>query len=73
MIYDYWMEHGLGNLLRPEVQLYDLIFDPNDVHNLAGDTEYARPLNNYCKALEQWMMETNDPAHINRLPLPPLG
>jgi hypothetical protein len=45
----------------PAEQLYDLLHDPNEAHNLAGDVAYADELDEMRGRLEGWMIETEDP------------
>jgi N-sulfoglucosamine sulfohydrolase len=42
---------------RPEVELYDLNSDPNQLHNLAADSAKVQSLQ---KLLSDWMISTND-------------
>ena len=44
----------------PQVELYDLENDPNEIHNLAGKEEFASIENELKSQLENWMKETND-------------
>ena len=46
---------------RPPEQLFDLVEDPNEVINLAGDPKYAEVLENLRTRLEDWQRRTNDP------------
>jgi N-sulfoglucosamine sulfohydrolase len=62
-----WAEHEIA----PE-QLYDLVFDPNEGHNLVGDPAYADALADLRDRLEAWQRETGDPllaGHVD----PPSG
>jgi N-sulfoglucosamine sulfohydrolase len=45
----------------PEYELYDLINDPIEFYNLAGDPKYQDPLNELKAALLSWRQETKDP------------
>ncbi|MBX6312153.1 MAG: sulfatase [Isosphaeraceae bacterium] len=49
---------------RPAEELYDLESDPHEVHNLAGSAEHAAVLAKLRKALDDWMVETNDQGAI---------
>ena len=51
-------------------QLYDLIFDPLETHNLAGDEEHAEVLAEMRERLERWMAATDDPLLRGPIPLP---
>lgn len=67
-----WLEHGWAERLLAEEQLYDLIFDPNETHNLVDDEHYKMALNDMQARLKSWMKETNDPLLQGKLE-PPLG
>ena len=45
----------------PREQLYDLVLDPNEGRNLAGDPAHAGVLAELRDRLETWMEETDDP------------
>lgn len=49
---------------RPPEELYDLVADPWEVHNLAVDTKHAETLEELRARLDRWMEETNDQGHI---------
>jgi hypothetical protein len=53
-----------------EEQLYDLLFNPQETHNLAGDPAAAGTLAEMRGRLERWMRETDDPLLRGSLPLP---
>ena len=46
---------------RPAEELYDLTSDPAEVHNLAGDSEFAATLKELRTAMENWQRATGDP------------
>lgn len=58
---DVLLDHGLAERRLPEEQLYDLIFDPQEAANRAGDPAYEPMLRELRDALEAWMRETADP------------
>ncbi len=45
----------------PAEALYDLIFDPNEATNLAGDPAYEAVRERLAAKLHDWMVETDDP------------
>ena len=45
----------------PSEQLYDLVLDPNEAHNLAEDPAHAGTLEGLRERLKAWMVETKDP------------
>ncbi len=56
----------------PFEQLYDLVFDPNEADNIAGDPAYAGVLGDLSESLERWMHVTGDPL-LHGDPQPPSG
>lgn len=65
----YWVDHGYAEQPVPREQLYDLIFDPHESHNLAGDIHAADVLAEMRGRLDGWMVRTNDP--LLHGPVPP--
>ncbi len=57
----YLHERGWDGRATPEEELYDLVFDPVEGHNLAGDSAAAEVLKDMRSRLDAWMKETNDP------------
>jgi N-sulfoglucosamine sulfohydrolase len=67
-----WIEHGWPAwLLEPE-QLYDLVVDPNEAHNVIHEPENAEIAKELSSRLEQWMRDTGDPL-LNGPVAPPPG
>ncbi|MEM6333773.1 MAG: sulfatase [Planctomycetota bacterium] len=52
---------GWGQRLQAEESLYDLVFDPQEACNLAGDAAYDEVLADLRGKLDAWRRETNDP------------
>ena len=71
---DVWLAHGWAARPVPAEQLYDLIFDPNEAHNVAADPAYQDVLADMRARLDAWMARTDDPllAHAGVVP-PPRG
>ncbi len=46
--------------VRPEEELYDLRYDPNEFHNLVYRTEYRHELERLSGLLDAWIAETDD-------------
>ncbi|MFD0893996.1 sulfatase [Luteolibacter ambystomatis] len=46
---------------RPEEELYDLVTDPAQVVNVAGQERYAAAQQDLRNRLDRWMRETSDP------------
>jgi arylsulfatase A-like enzyme len=67
---DLWMTKGFAGRLRERVQLYDLVFDPQERRNVAGDPAYAEALREMENRLERWMRETRDPLLDGKLAIP---
>jgi N-sulfoglucosamine sulfohydrolase len=57
-------------IVEPE-QLYDLVLDPNEARNLAGDPAHATIRDELSARLEAWMKETEDPLLDGPIPVPP--
>ena len=56
---DYLLAHGLAERDAPSEQLYDLVFDPNEAHDIAGsEPEIAAELR---ARLQAWLEQTGDP------------
>jgi arylsulfatase A-like enzyme len=68
-----WLAHGWGEQSLAAEQLYDLIFDPNEANNRAGDPAMQGVLNDLRQRLNDWMQRTNDPLLHGPVPLPPGG
>jgi arylsulfatase A-like enzyme len=45
---------------RPEEELYDLQADPDELRNLAQDPRHQPALREHRRALEEWMLRTDD-------------
>jgi arylsulfatase A-like enzyme len=58
---DLLVEAGWGDQEVPEEQLYDLVLDPQEGRNCAGDPGKAEVLAELRERLEAWMRETEDP------------
>ena len=48
-------------LLRPIFELYDLVNDPHELHNLADQPEYASMLDDFKKRTRDYQVRTQDP------------
>lgn len=55
------LDHNWRGRAPATEQLYDLIFDPNEAHNLAYEPALAPILVDMQDRLHTWMVETNDP------------
>jgi len=63
--------HGWGERPVDAESLFDLMFDPNEACNRAGDPAYADVLADLRVRLDRWMHETDDPALSGRIePIP---
>jgi len=67
---DFWIEHGWRERVVAEEQLYDLIFDPNETHNVAGDPAMKSVLDDMRIRLERHMKATNDPLSSGYIAAP---
>ncbi|HEY5976515.1 MAG TPA: sulfatase [Solirubrobacterales bacterium] len=62
---------GWGEQIVPEEQLYDLVLDPQEGNNRAGDPAGAEALEEMRGRLDAWMRETDDPLLSGPVPPPP--
>jgi len=62
----------LGYRERPKGRelLYDLYFDPVEMHNLADDPAYADVLTELRGRVDAWMEQTDDPFRTDSIPEP---
>lgn len=65
-----WLNHGWNEKHLPEESLFDLVFDPNETNNLAGNSVSQTILKDMSDCLRRWMKETNDPLLDGDLPAP---
>jgi N-sulfoglucosamine sulfohydrolase len=67
-----WLRLGYAEREIAPLQLYDLVFDPNEACNLADRPEHAEVARDLGERLERWMRETGDPL-LDGPVLPPPG
>ncbi|MDO9356741.1 MAG: sulfatase [Solirubrobacteraceae bacterium] len=58
---DLLLEHDWTSRVVPQETLHDLIFDPNEATNLAGDPAFEEIRAGLAAKLHDWMVETEDP------------
>ncbi len=58
---DYLLDHGLRQHPLDSEMLFDLVYDPNETNNLAGDPDQLAILNDLRERLRKWMETTQDP------------
>ncbi|MBA3866045.1 MAG: sulfatase [Solirubrobacterales bacterium] len=68
---DLWVEAGWGERIVAREQLYDLVLDPAEGNNLAGDPAGAACLEEMRGRLDAWMRETDDPLLQGPVEPPP--
>jgi arylsulfatase A-like enzyme len=64
------LQYGLAETPRPREELYDLVLDPNEAHNLVGSADHGDVLADLRTRLEQWMRTTDDPLLAGAVPAP---
>ena len=69
---DVLMRYGWADRRLAPEQLYDLVFDPGEADNLAGEPDLADVRRELAGRLEAWMWETDDPLLRGDVP-PPRG
>jgi arylsulfatase A-like enzyme len=65
------VEAGWGDQLIEREQLYDLVLDPSEGRNVAGDPARADVLSELSDRLTEWMRETDDSLLDGDVPAPP--
>jgi N-sulfoglucosamine sulfohydrolase len=65
-----WLQHGWEDSAVEEEMLYDLILDPMEQNNLAGDIKFRPALLDMRNRLNKWMKETGDPLLTGPVPAP---
>jgi len=65
------LDRGWRQQPRQQEMLYDLVFDPQETHNLADDPQLASVLEEMRGRLDTWMRETGDPLLAGRGPVRP--
>jgi len=68
---DLWLRHGWAEHELAREQLYDLVFDPQEQHNLIARPDHASVAADLRNRLETWMRETDDPLLDGPVPAPP--
>lgn len=66
------LAEGWAERAQPQEQLFDLMFDPNEARNLAGDeaSGVSEILEQMRNRLGSWMEQTDDPLLHEDIPLP---
>lgn len=67
---DVWLKHGWRDRAPAAEQLYDLVFDPNETDNLAGEASMAKVMDEMRGRLDRWMHATDDPLLQGPVPAP---
>jgi N-sulfoglucosamine sulfohydrolase len=64
------LDHGWGDGPVDVEQLFDLVFDPHEMHNLANNAAYSATLSDMRGRLQRWMERTHDPLLAGPVPAP---
>ena len=64
------IEGGLLEKERERVRLYDLKKDPSELLNVAGESDYAKVVEEMSGRLRAWMERTSDPLLKGKVDLP---
>lgn len=67
---DLLLEARWGERPLPREKLHDLLFDPQEAHDLSRDDAYAAVLRDLRERLESWMDDTDDPLLDGDVPAP---
>ena len=68
---DYLNERGLKGQVKYEEALYDLVYDPGERRNLAGETEYKTVLREMAEKLQIHEEKTDDPIRHGQIEVRP--
>ena len=66
-----WLAAGWKQQVRAGEELYDLMFDPQEARNLAGEAGHEVTARKLREQLQNWMVKTDDPILRGPIPLPP--
>lgn len=58
---EYYQDHGLEAVKKPEEALYDLLYDPSETNNVINESAYQSIANELREKLLKHQEETNDP------------
>lgn len=64
------LAYGMRERPADQIQLYDLIWDPHEMHNLATDSGHQKVLSDLSDRLDAWMNRTDDPLLKGEVPAP---
>ena len=64
------IDAGWGGHPRPPLEFYDLIMDPGEMRNLAGESAFAQLEEELDRRLNDWMVQTDDPLLDGPVPVP---
>ncbi len=66
---DVLLAGGWRDWSLPDEELFDLLHDPHEAANVAGDRRHTEALAHLRGALDRWMVETDDPLLRGDIPL----
>jgi N-sulfoglucosamine sulfohydrolase len=65
-----WLDYGWRDRAVDPEQLYDLVFDPAERHNVVADPDLRPVVEEMRGRLDRWMRRTNDPLLKGPVPAP---
>lgn len=66
-----YRESGAAEREIPQEMLYDVVFDPDERHNLIDEPGYGDVADDLRRRLDEWMRATDDPALAGDVPPQP--
>lgn len=68
---DFYLENGFAEVTKAEEAFYDLMYDPQEQHNLLDDEKLQSLIQTMKEKLYEFQVKTNDPLLHGKLPILP--